>query len=470
MQIKSLLEDYLENKIERDQDYWESLLPSNKELGSILYNNINQLQERLKQDDIIELIYALENLEKLTSSKSWKGSSFHQILDQMIGKQQNEFLGLNDVLDLFIIVTSIPNTIIATIDMAVLKEKWIRSVFKKRDLKIENISTLLETISPFRVKILHKVFENVNKIYDVESVVKYFQALDSFNCKCEEKLEKLNDLAVNHKDFLVGTSLLFVEKTQMLLQSVNVSVSKIEKIFESFQNVFTIGWTGEVFYQVIAIIVEKSSTGSLTLALDQLCNCFEIAFDYSLGANVFIEFFNALQSSIDFKSEKFSNLERKFHYKALTQFTASHEKNLNEVLNELSDLNDNLLDTSNLKNEILDISRAMDSTCGSVEPPIKDYRKCHINSWLEIVKEESFSPTKSQKIALVQHTYEILSKQKIRDVQVLSLLLLYKSNEGALAQINTGEGKTAVIAMLAALFALDGKKVDIGRKTIQESF
>ncbi|MBN2676163.1 MAG: hypothetical protein JXR30_02815 [Alphaproteobacteria bacterium] len=44
-------------------------------------------------------------------------------------------------------------------------------------------------------------------------------------------------------------------------------------------------------------------------------------------------------------------------------------------------------------------------------------------------------------------------------------MLLYKSSVGTLAQINTGEGKTAITAMLAVLHALDGKKVDIGKFT-----
>ena len=56
-----------------------------------------------------------------------------------------------------------------------------------------------------------------------------------------------------------------------------------------------------------------------------------------------------------------------------------------------------------------------------------------------------------------------LTFDKPHDVQILAVLLLMgkKNNEGRLAQILTGEGKSLIIAMLAALKVLEGKKVDV---------
>jgi preprotein translocase subunit SecA/LysM repeat protein len=48
-----------------------------------------------------------------------------------------------------------------------------------------------------------------------------------------------------------------------------------------------------------------------------------------------------------------------------------------------------------------------------------------------------------------------------RDVQLMSLLMLFKSDTGRLAQIGTGEGKSMIVSMLAAINVLSGHHVDI---------
>lgn len=50
-----------------------------------------------------------------------------------------------------------------------------------------------------------------------------------------------------------------------------------------------------------------------------------------------------------------------------------------------------------------------------------------------------------------------------RDVQWLSVIqYIYKlEDKGLVLQIKTGEGKTLIIALLAAFFAIRGRKVDI---------
>ena len=52
---------------------------------------------------------------------------------------------------------------------------------------------------------------------------------------------------------------------------------------------------------------------------------------------------------------------------------------------------------------------------------------------------------------------------KVRDIQIISLLicLLEQNKNGLIEEIKTGEGKTVIIAFLAVIFCLKGKKVDI---------
>lgn len=65
-------------------------------------------------------------------------------------------------------------------------------------------------------------------------------------------------------------------------------------------------------------------------------------------------------------------------------------------------------------------------------------------------------------LAVFIRTRRLLSHQSLRDVQILALLILLNAKEkGRIAEIATGEGKTAIIALCAAFYALQGKKVDV---------
>lgn len=59
------------------------------------------------------------------------------------------------------------------------------------------------------------------------------------------------------------------------------------------------------------------------------------------------------------------------------------------------------------------------------------------------------------------HLTVLGEKYKVRDAQVISLLNLYKGDVGRLIQVSTGEGKTIIIAMFAALNVAMKRDVDI---------
>ncbi len=65
-------------------------------------------------------------------------------------------------------------------------------------------------------------------------------------------------------------------------------------------------------------------------------------------------------------------------------------------------------------------------------------------------------------IAGVKRAVELTHKLTPRATQLLSLLMLLPSgSNGRLAQINTGEGKSLIVAMLAAIHGLQGRQVDV---------
>ena len=65
-------------------------------------------------------------------------------------------------------------------------------------------------------------------------------------------------------------------------------------------------------------------------------------------------------------------------------------------------------------------------------------------------------------LAVIKQANIIASDKDPRDIQMLSILLLLSSQEkGLLLQINTGEGKSIITALLAAVRAMQGEPVDI---------
>ncbi|XP_065087810.1 uncharacterized protein LOC135709426 [Ochlerotatus camptorhynchus] len=95
--------------------------------------------------------------------------------------------------------------------------------------------------------------------------------------------------------------------------------------------------------------------------------------------------------------------------------------------------------------------------------PISEWKEKEIRHWARFVK---FSPNQVslvEKIAVVSRAVELCHKFFPRATQILSLLMLANPDEGQgrLAQINTGEGKSIIVAMLAVIHALKGVNVDI---------
>lgn len=78
-------------------------------------------------------------------------------------------------------------------------------------------------------------------------------------------------------------------------------------------------------------------------------------------------------------------------------------------------------------------------------------------------EEEGSEISQAERIAVIKRTAELISGFKVRDVQLLSVILLLNPTEakGRLSQINTGEGKTMIISMIAAYHATQGSKVDV---------
>jgi preprotein translocase subunit SecA len=66
-------------------------------------------------------------------------------------------------------------------------------------------------------------------------------------------------------------------------------------------------------------------------------------------------------------------------------------------------------------------------------------------------------------IALMDRVWNLLEGFRLRNTQILAALIFFhnQNNQGRLCQIQTGEGKTIIVALLAVIRALQGHKVDV---------
>ena len=92
------------------------------------------------------------------------------------------------------------------------------------------------------------------------------------------------------------------------------------------------------------------------------------------------------------------------------------------------------------------------------EAPIASWQQATVTQWAQQVKAASETALQSEMRAVeLQHSF------RPRATQLLAALTLLNpaKDTGRLAQINTGEGKSLTVAMLAAIHALQGQQVDV---------
>ena len=165
----------------------------------------------------------------------------------------------------------------------------------------------------------------------------------------------------------------------------------------------------------------------------------------------------------------------------------SKERDINELINlmieEKNNLNQSIKDylSGNTIHEdfkILDKKLEESIDKDITEKPVKDWKEHDIKKWASKVKGNKLLSNKEQvqnAIVVVSRAIYLFtynkSKEKCigfypRDTQLLALWLflnpdLNKMNIGCLAQISTGEGKSIIVAALAAIKALSYHRVDI---------
>lgn len=137
-------------------------------------------------------------------------------------------------------------------------------------------------------------------------------------------------------------------------------------------------------------------------------------------------------------------------------FPGKYEKKREELIDEILELNKNsALNTKDIRDLMSKIDASYDN--------VKHWTSKEIKAWaIEEKGKKKKNIDLVKRVAVLKRAIYLTSKFLPRDIQVTALLVLLQAkNKGRLLQINTGEGKTTTVAMLAVLKVLEGHRVDV---------
>lgn len=235
-----------------------------------------------------------------------------------------------------------------------------------------------------------------------------------------------------------------LENIEKFLQDQNLPEKVIFRFIKTAALLLTGGWSASIISKILEEARNSSRLSSVE-TVKTLESAFQLAYDYKISENDFMTFMAG--------HGKIKMLDDAMHQEIIRKFSITKEKPLEDILSEIQ--NSNRFRGEFQAKFLMD---EFDEIC------IHKSRFEAVKTTKDVSKTAKGmnAMTKYERIALVWKAMELSTDLKIRDIQVLSVLMLYHPGKGRMAQIDTGEGKTIIIAMLAVLFALDGHKIDIG--------
>ena len=186
--------------------------------------------------------------------------------------------------------------------------------------------------------------------------------------------------------------------------------------------------------------------------------------------------YNIIDYGLNYEDSTKLNFEdpKKYHEKGLNNFFKGKIKNepqtFNDLMVSLEKLNEGLKLNAITKEFLEDIKISFQSIDEKTKNLAEKYKEKndkikYVEEWAKKIKNEKNKIEKlNEIIAHINILFKAIFGYFLRDTQIISVLVLLKRKNikiGRIAQILTGEGKTAIVITLAAVKSLLGHKVDI---------
>lgn len=404
-------------------------------------------------------------------------NSFEHIATKLMNKQCKYELDLNEINQILSLICSNlnivrifdennSNTFRSSIKLSLLEQKLRESeILFKEDDKHKLLGLL-----PYKLNLISKIFSKISKKTNINDLIELLTKL--FNCGLSLDIKTTfinNDISEHIKTSIIKLNFRIIDK---IIQSKLPDYDKFDNSAAINQVLFKFhiqlvklainGWSLDNIKQIVNLIDPNKS-------IENLLNCIILISEYDLREYEC----NINNKSIIniLKSENSKYWLQKINEVAIYKtFEGSFNKNFDQLIREIFDLNKpessfSILRDTKLINEYNDVINRYErkSELFSNENEIKNWSDSKIKSWAIKVKNEKLSVNKNEKLAVIKRAVELTTNYSPREIQILSAIILLntENNKGRLAQINTGEGKTTIVAMLAVFKALENFKVDV---------
>jgi preprotein translocase subunit SecA len=360
---------------------------------------------------------------------------------------------------------------------------------KDKELKVLNTHLL-----PYTTELIIHTFSKIKDkaITSIVDLIDFFNKLNNSNIPLEGKKQFLASSISGNSSIHSWINKLFSEQVKVYIcKKFSISEeSRLEsdtilgKLHKKLTMVMESGWSLSSVQRLVQNIDNQQKFEALVNALDPIYEYTIKEYDSNIrGQNIFTILNDC----------EIHQWESKIHELAIyNTFTGSYDIPREKLIDKIKETAPNvgILGDNKLLQQYNQVDIAYEGRSSLAIPPsqseigqsskaevevlekylqekaIKDWNKEEIKLWANKIRANPELANRvelHEKIAVVKRAVEINSGFPPRDVQLLSLLIMLnpEENKGRLAQINTGEGKTTIVAMLAAIKALEGHKVDI---------
>ncbi|OON18316.1 SecA DEAD-like domain protein [Opisthorchis viverrini] len=240
----------------------------------------------------------------------------------------------------------------------------------------------------------------------------------------------------------------------------------VRDLRDRFIQLMLLGWSQNSIEHLLKLLLHlcPQDLRAFINTLDIVCEYRLREYDRNRAGKSLISFLNQPSNAV---------LESEVHQLAIDcRFPGTADKTVTEIVHELVQQNKGS-ETECLSEQHLlgNHERILRAYCDSslLVPElnsIRHWKRDSVQNWARKFKQQDNARHPDfvyEMIAVLKRAVELSSQFTPRDVQLVALwcLLNPQPHQGRLLQVDTGEGKTTIVAMFAAAKALQGHKVDI---------